>query len=94
LLLLNPVYWFMRLAAGAWAGARGKGEAAKFQGMRGKLRILGALLKGTAGGIVLAPRTIRKRRSTRHLRRLTPKQIKQLLFQYRIPLKKLSEEAS
>ena len=36
LLSFNGVYWLARLAAGAWAGLRGKGEAARFQRDRRK----------------------------------------------------------
>lgn len=93
LLLANFGFWGARLAAGAIAGVRGRGEAAKFPGAGGKLRIAVALLKGVAQAIAMAPSTLRKRRDMRRLRKLSPKQIRELLFRYRITLKELSEQA-
>jgi hypothetical protein len=93
LLCLSWFYWIVRVGAGMVAAARGKGEASRFPGIAGKLRLGGALLKGVAQGLRMAPLTLRKRRSARRLRRLTPKQIKQLLFHYRIPLRTLTEQA-
>jgi GT2 family glycosyltransferase len=93
LLLLNGFYWIARVAAGSWAGIRGKGEAGRFPGVKGKLRIAAALLKGVGAAIALAPRTIRKRRRAKPIRRLSSKQIKQLLFQHRISLRTITEQA-
>jgi hypothetical protein len=92
-LLANFGYWGARLAAGAIAGIRGRGEAARFPGAGGKIRIAIALLKGVAQAISMSPATLRKRRDMRPLRRLSPKQIRELLFRYRITLKELSERA-
>jgi GT2 family glycosyltransferase len=93
LLWLNGFYWFARVVAGVSAALRGRGEAGRFPGISGKLRLAGAILRGVTKALVLAPRTLRKRRSLRSIRRLTPKQIRQLLFQYRIPLKTITEQA-
>ena len=93
LLLLNGFYWSARVAAGLWAAARGKGEVGRFPGVSGKLRAAAALLKGSAEAMVLAPRTLRKRRALRPLRRLTPKQIRRLLVHYRISLKTITEQS-
>jgi GT2 family glycosyltransferase len=93
LLWLNGFYWIARMIAGLTAAVRGRGEAGRFPGVSGKLRLAFALLKGIAEALVLMPRTVRKRRSLRRLRRLTPKQIRQLLLQYRIPLRTLTEQA-
>lgn len=93
LIWLNAPYWAMRLAAGAWAGLRGRGEAARFQGVGGKAKIAAALLQGMAQALTMAPATLRKRRAMRRIRRLTPKQVRELLFRYRISLKELSEHA-
>jgi hypothetical protein len=41
----------------------------------------------------LIPATLRKRRAMRSIRKLTPKQVRELLFRYRISLKELSEQA-
>jgi hypothetical protein len=40
----------------------------------------------------MIPRMLRKRRSLR--RRLTPRQVRKLLLNYRIPLKEISEQAT
>ena len=93
LLWLNGFYWLARIAAGVSAALRGRGEAGRFPGVSGKLRLATALLKGILQALILTPRTLRKRRSMRRLRRLTPKQIRQLLLQYKIPLRTLTEQA-
>jgi GT2 family glycosyltransferase len=93
LLSINGAYWMARIAAGAWAGFRGKGEAARFDGTVGKARIASALLRGAIQGVALIPATLRKRRAMRSIRKLTPKQVRELLFRYRISLKELSEQA-
>jgi GT2 family glycosyltransferase len=46
LLWLNGVYYLGRLASGAAAAARGRGEASLYPGWRGKLRIARALIQG------------------------------------------------
>ena len=91
LLLLNPYYYFLRLAAGAIAGFRGRGEAAKFAGVGGKLRIAGALLRADWQALQMIPATLRKRKGV--LKRLNPRQVKRLILQYRISLRQLAEEA-
>lgn len=94
LIWLNAPYWAMRVAAGAWAGFNGRGEAARFEGVGGKAKIAAALLQGFAQALAMAPATLRKRRALRGIRKLTPKQVRELLFQYRISLKELSEHAT
>jgi GT2 family glycosyltransferase len=93
LLFANFGYWGARMLAGAIAGIRGRGEAARFPGAGGKVRIAVALLKGLAQAISMSPATLRKRRDMRRLRRLSPKQVRELLYRYRITLKELSERA-
>lgn len=93
LLLFNAPYWTVRLLAGAWAALRGKGEAARFAGAGGKLKIAIALARGAAQALAMAPATLRKRRAMRPLRKLTPRQVRELLFQHRISLKEISEQA-
>ncbi len=93
LLLLNPLYFALRLGAGAWAAARGRGEVGRFPGVEGKWRALRAVFKGDLEALRMIPMTWRKRRELRPLRRLTSKQIRRLLFRYRIPLRELMEQA-
>ena len=93
LLWLNPFYFLLRLGAGAWAAARGKGEVGKFPGLAGKARAAWAVFRGNIEALTMIPRTIQKRRGIRHLRKLSNRQIRQLLSQYRISLKELMEQA-
>jgi len=94
LLWQNAAYYALRLAAGAWAGARGKGETGRLPGLSGKLRGLWALLLGDLEAIWLLPRMLRKRSQVNRYRKLSPAQVKKLLRQYRIPLRKLSEQSA
>jgi GT2 family glycosyltransferase len=91
LLWLNGVYWLTRVGAGAWAGATGKGEVARFPGLSGKLRVMGGILKGNLSALPLLPKMLSKRRALR--RRLKPSEVRQLLLKHRISLKELSEQA-
>jgi GT2 family glycosyltransferase len=93
LLWLNGAYYAARLAAGAWAGARGKGEAGRHPGIRGKLQVLTGLLLGDLAALRLLPRMLRKRARMRDIRKLTPRQVRALLLEHRISLKELSEQA-
>jgi GT2 family glycosyltransferase len=93
LLWLNGFFFAARLLAGFWSGIRGQGEAARFPGIQGKFLIAAALVKGDFEAIAMIPSTLRKRRAMRPLRKLSSKQVRDLLFQYRIPLKALSDQA-
>jgi GT2 family glycosyltransferase len=93
LLWLNGGYYLVRLAAGAWAAATGKGEAARFPGLRGKLRIMAALLKGGFSATLLVPNMLRKRRQVRTFRKLPPRAVRKLLMANRIALREISEQA-
>ncbi|MCX7603369.1 MAG: glycosyltransferase family 2 protein [Bryobacteraceae bacterium] len=94
LLLLNPLFYAARLAAGAWAALRGRGEAGRVRGAGARLRLLGALLRGDAEALARVPATLRKRRLLRPLRRLSNAEIRRLLWQNRIGLRALSEQAA
>ena len=93
LLWLNAFYSGVRFLAGAVAGLRGRGEASRFPGVTGKVRIAAALLRGAGQAITMIPATLQKRRQMRKLRRLSPKEVHQLILRYRISLKELSEQA-
>ena len=93
LLWLNGGYYLARLAAGAWAAATGKGEASRFPGLRGKLRIVTALAKGNCLALALLPRMLAKRRQIRRIRKLTPAQVRRLILSHRITLRELSQQA-
>lgn len=91
LLWLNLPYYMARLAAGLWASIQGRGEAGTFPGGAGKLRIAAALVRGFVAGVRMLPSTVRKRRQLRRIRRLTNKEIKNLIFTHKISLITLSE---
>lgn len=91
LLCGNGFFALARFLAGAWAGFRGKGEVARFPGLRGKARVAAALCRGSLQAVGMIPSTLQKRKTSRNLRRLTPKEVRELLLRYRISLKELSE---
>jgi len=93
LLWLNGAYYLARLAAGSWAAIRNKGEVGRQPGVRGKLQAARALLAGDLAALKLLPRMLRKRKSINRFRKLSPRQVRQLILQYRIPLKQISEQA-
>jgi GT2 family glycosyltransferase len=91
LLCLTPFYYAARLAAGAWAAWRGKGEIGRFPDGPTRLQVALALLRGDLQALRMLPKMLRKRRHV--IRRLTPRQVRKLLDRYRIPLRTLSESA-
>ncbi len=93
LLWLNLPYSLARIGAGVWAAIRGKGEVGKFPGAMGKMRAATAVIRGNLKALPLIPRMIQKRRARKDLRKLTGRQIRRLLFHYRITLKELMENA-
>jgi GT2 family glycosyltransferase len=94
LLLLNPWFYLRRLIAGVQASFEGTGETALFPGWRGKLRLAGALLWGDLAALLLLPRTLLKRRSTRAYRKLNAQQVTELLLAHQIGLHELSTQAA
>ncbi|MBC8165045.1 MAG: glycosyltransferase family 2 protein [Bryobacteraceae bacterium] len=93
LLLLNIPWFAARLGAGFSAGLRGRGEAAKFAGVAEQFRLARALLNGFREGVSLIPHTWRKRKAPRAPRRLSDKEILQLLFANKISIRALTEDA-
>jgi GT2 family glycosyltransferase len=93
LLWLNGFYYAMRLGAGLWAAITGQGEVGKYPGALGKLRAALALLKGDFEALALLPRMLAKRRDLERIRKLSPRQVKQLILRYRISLKQLMRQA-
>ncbi len=93
LLWLNGAYYLARLAASLWAAMRGRGEVGQYPGLRGKLQAALALLKGDLQALTLLPRMLAKRRSVNRIRKLSPREVRKLILQYRIPLKQLTEQA-
>ncbi len=94
LLWLNAVYYLGRLATGAWAAARGRGEAALYAGVRGKFRIALALVQGDLEALFLLPRILKKRRQLQNIRRLSAAQLRRLILDNRISLQDLNAKAT
>jgi len=93
LLWLNGVYYAIRLGAGMWAAAMGQGEVGKFPGLRGKLQAALAMLMGDLAALLLIPRMLRKRREVERFRKLSPREVRKLILEHRIPLKQLMRQA-
>jgi len=91
LLLLNPFYYAARLAAGAIAAVRGRGEASLF---RSKLTLATALLRGDAEALLFIPAILWKRWRGAWPRRLNASQICDLIHRNRISLRALSTEVA
>lgn len=87
LLWLNPLFFAVRVAASLAKAGRGAGDTAHFPGVAGKLHMAGAILRGDAGALRLAPRMLRKRREIGRLRRLSPAQVRRLLMSHRLSVK-------
>jgi GT2 family glycosyltransferase len=88
LLWLNPLYFAMRVAAGAAAAGRGAGDTAHFPGIVGKLRIAGALIAGDLAALRLVPRMLRKRGRVK--RAMTPAAVRRLIFANRLGLREVA----
>ncbi len=93
LLWLNGAYYLARIAAGALAAARGRGEVRRFTGTRAKLRLISSLIRADLRAIPMLPLMLRKRRRIEGIRKLTPRQVRELLIRFRIPLRELTEQA-
>jgi GT2 family glycosyltransferase len=93
LLWLNGVYYAMRLGAGVWAAITRQGEVGKYPGVRGKLQAAFAALKGDWQALPLLPRMLAKRRDVERIRKLSPREVRRLILQYRISLKELMRQA-
>jgi GT2 family glycosyltransferase len=94
LLLLNTPYYFARLAAGVWQAARGRGEASLYPGAMGKLAMAAALIRGDCQALLLLPRMLRKRRGIERIRKLSPRQLRELILGNRISLRALSSQTT
>jgi len=94
LLWLNGMYYLMRLAAGLWAALRNRGEVGRYPGARGKLRAAMALVKGDLKALPLIPRMLGKRRDLARIRKLSPREVRRLILEYRISLKQLTEQST
>jgi len=90
LLWLNPVFFAVRLIAGMAAAGRNAGDTVHFPGLAGKFAMAGALLRGDWCALRMAPQTLRKRGGLRKLRRLSPGEVRRLIWTYRLPLREVA----
>lgn len=94
LLWLNPFYYAARLFAGAAASFGTEGETVHFPGWRGKWQLAKAMILGDLEALTMLPKMLRKRREIARTRKLTPRQVKQLILDHRIDLRELTTQAS
>jgi GT2 family glycosyltransferase len=94
LLWLNVPLYLARLAAGALASAQGVGETALYPGWWGRLRMAKALLSGDLQALILLPAMFRKRAALRHIRKLSPRQVRELILHNRISLRELATQSA
>ena len=87
LLWLNPLFFALRLIAGAVKAGGGEGDTAHFPGFRGKLAMAGALIRGDLRALRLAPRMLRKRAEIRRIRKLAPGEVRRLILSHRLSLR-------
>jgi GT2 family glycosyltransferase len=90
LLWLNPFYFLLRLSAGAVMARRGAGDTAHFPGLAGKWSMLGSLIRGDLQALRLAPRMFRKRAEIDRLRKLSPREVRRLILEHRLPLSEVA----
>jgi GT2 family glycosyltransferase len=94
LLVLNPLYFALRLAGGIAAAVRGNGEMVRFPGFGGKLRLAWAVVSADVAALRLLPRILAKRRDVRRMAKLTPRQVRRLILDHRIPVRALVEKSN
>lgn len=90
LLIWNPVFFAIRVAAGMFAAAAGEGDMAAFPGIRGKLQVAGALLRGQWEALRMLPGTLAKRTEMNRLAVLTPRERRTLILSGRLSLAALT----
>jgi GT2 family glycosyltransferase len=94
MLVAAPFYFVLRLAAGMRASVRGVGETRRFRGWRGKLFLAGCLVRANLQALKMVPAMLRKRKALAGKRRLTQKQLRELLLRHKISLNALAENAN
>ena len=77
-----------------WQAMRGRGETALYPGATGKLTIAAALIRGDIQALLLLPRMLRKRREIRRIRKLSPRQVRELILGNAISLRELNAQSA
>lgn len=92
LLVFNPLFFGLRLVAGALAGAAGEGEAGQVRGIRAKIELGLTLLKADVEAVGGLGRLWAKRRRWRKKRVLSDMDVFRLLWRYQMSLAELSRK--
>jgi GT2 family glycosyltransferase len=90
LLWLNPVFFALRVAAGAVMAGRNAGDTAHFPGLAGKWAMARALVSGDLQALSIAPRMLRKRGAIDRIRKLSPREVRRLILQNRLRLREVA----
>ncbi len=93
LLLVNPFYFALRLAASGMAAALGRGELHRAVSARGRYALLKCLLRANWAAWAGLPAMLRKRRHVESFRKLRPAQVSALIRRFRVPLIDLVSKA-
>jgi len=94
LLLLNPFYFAARTARRDFAAVGERGELVRFPGMWNKLRLAWTIIRADFAALFMVPRTLRKRRYLRSIKRMKPGEIRRLIMENRIPVRHLIEQSN
>jgi GT2 family glycosyltransferase len=86
LLVFNPLFFAVRMAAGLIAAGAGGGDLEAFPGLGGKLRVVGALLRGQWEALQMLPRTLRKRAAVERMAVLTARERRRLILANRLSM--------
>lgn len=92
LLVMNPVFYLLRLVAGALASAAGEGEAGQVKGIQAKIELGLTLLKADLEALAGLGKMWPKRQAWRKKRMLNDREVFQLLKRHRMTLSELSRK--
>ena len=90
LLVLNPLFFTARLAAGLAAAGRGAGDTSYFPGWRGKWTIARSITRGDWEALRMAPRILAKRAEVARMRKLRAGEVWRLLWRHRLRLREVA----
>ena len=94
LLALNPIYSFLRVAAGAYAATAGGGEVGLFREKQGFWMLVRCFFRANFAALAGLPRMLRKRRDVAKIRRLSASEVCAVLQRFRIRLRDLTLKTS
>ncbi len=92
LLLLNPLFYGMRLGAGLLAGIQGQGEAGQVRGIRAKIDLGLTLLRADLEAVLAVGKMWPKRKAWREKRLLGDRDVIALIRQHQLSLTELSKK--